>query len=126
LSRKPNPLAAAHTQLRAYALGFPGAYEDHPWGETAMKVAKKMFLILSYDAEAGRLALTLKLGESNDPALGLPFTQPTGYNLGKSGWVTSTFERGAAPPVAILRDWIFESYVLVAPKRLSNQLVGDV
>lgn len=124
MSRKPDQLAAAHAQLRDYALGFPGAYEDHPWGETAMKVAKKMFLILSYDAEAGRLAL--KLGESNDPALGLPFTQPTGYNLGKSGWVTSTFEAGAAPPVAILRDWIFESYVLVAPKKLSNRLDGDV
>jgi predicted DNA-binding protein (MmcQ/YjbR family) len=113
-----NPLAAAHRALRTYSLGLPAAYEDFPWGESAMKVSQKVFAFMSYDRAAGRLSLTVKLGESNDAALGLPFTQPTRYNLGKSGWVTSLFEAESKPPVGILCDWIYESYVLVAPKKL--------
>ncbi len=113
-----NPLAAAHRALRTYSLGLPAAYEDFPWGESAMKVKKKIFALVNYDRTAGRLSLTVKLGESNAAALGLPFAQPTGYNLGKSGWVTSLFEAGSKPPVGILCDWIYESYVLVAPRTL--------
>lgn len=117
-----NPLKTAETKLRGYALGLPGAYEEFPWGESAMKVAKKMFAVMRYDAAKRRLHLTVKLGESNGVALALPFTAPTGYNLGKSGWVTSTFEPGTQPPVGILCDWIRESYTLVAPKTLVAQL----
>ena len=34
--------AQARKKLMAYALGFPEAYEDHPWGEDVVKVNKKM------------------------------------------------------------------------------------
>ena len=115
-------LAAAEQKLRAYALTFPEAYEEFPWGERALKVAKKVFVFLSYDRDTGVLHVTTKLGESNEPALSLPFTSPTGYGLGKSGWVTAKFERAAKPPVAILCDWIYESYTLVAPKKLVAKL----
>jgi len=117
-----NPLAAAGKELRAYALGFPGAYEEFPWGESAFKVAKKIFAMLHADAPARRLSLTVKLGAGHDAALALSFAEPTGYNLGKSGWVTSIFEQEAAPPLGILRDWIYESYELVAPKRMLKEL----
>jgi predicted DNA-binding protein (MmcQ/YjbR family) len=117
-------LAAAEKKLRVYGLTFPQAYEEFPWGERALKVAKKVFVFMSYDRESGVLRVTTKLGESNDPALGLPFTSPTSYGLGKSGWVTATFERGTNPPVDILCDWIYESYTLVAPKKLVVQLGG--
>jgi hypothetical protein len=51
------------------------------------------------------------------------FAQPTGYNLGKSGWVTSVFASGEEkPPVGIICDWIYESYGLVAPKKLRKQI----
>lgn len=113
-----DPLLAAETKLRAHALTYPQAYEEFPWGERAIKVAKKVFVFMSYDRESCVLRITTKLGESNEPALGLPFTTPTGYSLGKSGWVTATFERGTTPPIEILCDWIHESYTLVAPKKL--------
>jgi predicted DNA-binding protein (MmcQ/YjbR family) len=111
-----NPLAATATELRVYALSFPGAYEEFPWGESAFKIAKK-FAVMNVDASARRLSLTLKLGDGHDAALALPFAKPAGYNLGRSGWITSIFEHGAEVPTAILRDWIAESYELVAPKR---------
>ena len=110
-------LKAAEKKLRAHGLAKPSAYEEFPWGDRALKVAKKMFAIMSCDAENG-LALTLKLGDLSDEALQLPFTEPTGYGLGKSGWVTARFGPGDKPPVGILCDWIDESYALVAPKKL--------
>ena len=52
----------------------------------------------------------------------LPFARPTGYGLGKSGWVTADFSEGRAPPVDLLKQWIDESYRSQAPKKLVAQL----
>ncbi len=109
-------LEKAEQGLRAHGLALPEAYEEFPWGERALKVAKKIFAIMHCDATNG-LMLTVKLGAASDEVLHLPFTQPTGYGLGKSGWVTARFARGDRPPLGILCDWIDESYALVAPKK---------
>ncbi len=109
-------LQAAEKKLRAHGLAKPGAYEEFPWGDRALKVAKKMFAIMSCGAEHG-LRLTVKLGALSDEALQLPFAEPTGYGLGKSGWVTARFAPSDEPPLGILCDWIDESYALVAPKK---------
>ena len=53
----------------------------------------------------------------------LPFTKPTGYGLGKSGWVSASFPDGQIP-VDMLKEWIDESYRAQAPKKLIAQLDG--
>jgi hypothetical protein len=68
------------------------------------------------------MTLTVKLPASHEAALDLPFTAPTGYGLGKAGWVTATFGPGNQPPVDILKGWIVESYRAVAPKKLVADL----
>jgi hypothetical protein len=55
-------------------------------------------------------------------ALMLPFTKPTGYGLGKSGWVSASFADGDDPPVEMLKEWIDESYRAQAPKKLVKTL----
>jgi predicted DNA-binding protein (MmcQ/YjbR family) len=85
-------LKHAFDQLRAYALTFPGVREDFPWGHSAFKVKEKAFLFLA--TEGGELSLSVKLPASATMALMLPFAAPTGYGLGRSGWVTATFRRG--------------------------------
>jgi hypothetical protein len=55
-------------------------------------------------------------------ALSLPFASPTGYGLGKSGWVTARFAAKDKPPLEMLRKWIEESYRAVAPKELVKLL----
>lgn len=55
----------------------------------------------------------------------LPFSSPTAYGLGKSGWVTATFALKDAPPVDLLKAWIDESYRAQAPKKLIAQLDTD-
>ena len=60
--------------------------------------------------------------ESADHALSLPEAIPTGYGLGRSGWVTVPLVPGT-PSIDVLRDWLEESYVAVAPKSLAAQLL---
>ena len=103
--------------LRELALSYPGAREDFPWGERVVKVGNKVFVFLGHDGPG--LSLSIKLPESGLLALTLPFVSPTGYGLGKSGWVTARFEPGQNAPVEVLGKWIDESYRAVAPKKLA-------
>ena len=111
---------AGEATLRKYALGFPDAYEEFPWGERVIKVNKKIFVFLHGDAKT--LRVTTKLPESYGAALLAPFAKPTAYGLGKSGWVTANFGKGDSPPFDILKSWIEESYRAVAPKKLGRGL----
>jgi predicted DNA-binding protein (MmcQ/YjbR family) len=127
--RKPEPRPAGlrklSRELRDYAMGFPGATEDFPWGERVAKVNGKVFVFLGCDPAAGaEMGLSVKLPLSCEEALELPFTKPTGYGLGKAGWVSASFGPKEAPPIAILKAWIAESYRAVAPKKLLADLDG--
>jgi predicted DNA-binding protein (MmcQ/YjbR family) len=108
------------SQLRDFALAFPEAREDFPWGERVVKVRDKVFVFLGRDDE--EIGVTVKLPSSGLMALGLPFASPTGYGLGKSGWVTARFAAKDRPPLDMLRKWIDESYRAVAPKELVRKL----
>jgi predicted DNA-binding protein (MmcQ/YjbR family) len=106
--------------LREFALQYPEAREDFPWGERVAKVRDRVFVFLGRDDED--LGVTVKLPSSGLMALGLPFASPTGYGLGKSGWVTARFGAKDKPPVELLQKWIDESYRAVAPKELVRAL----
>jgi predicted DNA-binding protein (MmcQ/YjbR family) len=118
------PASAAHRKveeaLRTFALAYPEAIEEFPWGERAIKVRKKVFVFMLADGSG--LYVTTKLPESGPFALTQPFAKPSGYGLGKSGWVSCQFEPGTRPPVDLLEEWIDESYRVVAPKTLVKQL----
>lgn len=115
-------LESLELELRDYAMTFPEATEDHPWGHRAIKVKGKSFLFLGGEKNTKELSLSVKLPNSRDMAVDLPFAEPTGYGLGKSGWVSARFAPSDAPPVDMLRDWIDESYRAIAPKTLVAKL----
>jgi predicted DNA-binding protein (MmcQ/YjbR family) len=102
--------------LREFALQFPESYEEFPWGHSAIKVRKKIFLSLSTSDDG--LSMSVKLPHSGHEALLLPFTEPTHYGMGKHGWVSARFGPKDHPPMPILRDWVEESYRTIAPKKL--------
>ena len=125
MSARKSKSAAAIGALAAAAAAKPGAWVDHPWGHDVYKVGKKMFVILG--DEDGLISMTVKLPDSGEAALTMfSFTEPTGYGLGKSGWVSASFAAGEAVPVPLLVEWIDESYAAVAPKppRAARAAVG--
>ena len=75
------------TQLEEFALSLPEAWVDSPWGDRVVKVAKKIFLFVS-SPDAERPGLTVKLPDSHEHAMSFEGSIPTGYGLGKHGWVT--------------------------------------
>ena len=114
-----NPQTALE-RVRAIALAYPDAHEEFPWGESAFKVRGKTF-VFTRETEEG-LGITVKLPRSREFALDRDFTEPTGYGLGKSGWITARFPPNQAPPMDLIAAWIDESYRAIAPKKLVAQL----
>jgi predicted DNA-binding protein (MmcQ/YjbR family) len=117
-------LDSLELELRDYAMTFPETTEDHPWGHRAIKVKGKSFLFLGGDKDKKELSLSVKLPSSRDVALDLPFAEPTGYGLGKSGWVSARFAKVSDVPLDLLKGWIGESYRAIAPKKLVKELEG--
>jgi len=106
----------AKQKLRAHALAFPGAWEDHPWGENVAKVGKKVFVF--FGLESDDLMIGVKLSRSLQFARTQQFVGRMGYGMDASGWVAVRFAKGAEVPMDLLLEWIDESYEAIAPKKL--------
>lgn len=110
-------------QLRAFSFAFPGAWEDHPWGESVAKVGPKVFVFFG-TAEKPRheFGFCVKLPESGLEAKLLPFVEPATYGMGKYGWVIVKIGANQAGMMPTFRSWIVESYRAIAPKKLVAEL----
>jgi predicted DNA-binding protein (MmcQ/YjbR family) len=107
--------------LRAFGLTYPGAHSKSPWPEhDDLAVSDKTFAYLP--AAGQEFSLSVKLPYTGEVALDLPYARPTGYGLGKSGWVSFTPSPGEMPGLEQLKDWIDESYRAQAPRRLVKEL----
>ncbi|MEE4425207.1 MmcQ/YjbR family DNA-binding protein [Streptomyces bugieae] len=117
---------AVRKRVRAFALGLPGAVEEFPWGESVIKVNKKVFVFLGVDDGSHPPGVTVKLKdpEAHAHALTSPGAEPAGYGLGKAGWVRIPLDEQGAPTAELLCDWAEESYRVIAPKKLIAELDG--
>lgn len=109
------PRAELESWLRTLALTYPEAHEDFPWGDRVVKVRGKIFCFLS------DTRFTAKLPTSRDFALALG-AEPTGYGLGRTGWVTLHLGDEDLPDRDLLAGWLDESYRAVAPRSLVKLL----
>lgn len=104
--------------IKAFALFLPGTEPKSPWpGHDDVAVAGKTFLYLGSDEATGAPSFGVKLKVSGAAVLRLPNAEPTGYGLGKSGWVTLVFSSGEVPPLDTLKRWVMEA---TAPRRRSG------
>ncbi|MFI5618923.1 MmcQ/YjbR family DNA-binding protein [Streptomyces sp. NPDC051567] len=112
--------------VREFSLGLPEAFEDHPWGpeDCVMKVGKKIFVFLGDPDGPGGPGLSVKLMDEtlHGHAMAAPGAEPTGYGLGRSGWVSVPLGGRGAPPVEMVCEWVEESYRTVALKRYVREL----
>jgi predicted DNA-binding protein (MmcQ/YjbR family) len=123
MAAKKNAIAAALDELRAFGLEYPGAHLKSPWPDHKdLAVNDKTFAYIGTETDV--LGISCKLPESNAVALSLPFVEPAGYGLGKSGWVAASLPAGEAIPMDLFKAWIDESYRAQAPKKLVAQLEG--
>lgn len=114
--------AAVLKTLKAFGLSLPGTQPKAPWpGHDDVAVNDKTFAYLS--VSSGRLVVSVKLPVTGKDVLRLPAAKPTGYGLGKSGWVTVAFDQDV--PVDTVKRWMMESYRAQAPKRLLKQLEAE-
>jgi predicted DNA-binding protein (MmcQ/YjbR family) len=96
------------------ALSFPESCEESPWGDRVVKVKKKIFVFLG--SKDGIFHFTVKLPVSGAELLKQPWAEPTGYGLGKHGWVSMRLAVGQTSREQLVA-WLDESYRSVAPKK---------
>jgi predicted DNA-binding protein (MmcQ/YjbR family) len=108
-------------ELRAYGMTYPGAHSKAPWpGHDDLAVKDKTFAYLPVAGDP--FSLSVKLPYTGEVALDLPFAAPTGYGLGKSGWVSFNPSEDRIPPMDQLKEWVDESYRAQAPRKLVKEL----
>ncbi len=122
MAKKEKAGEALANYLRELAMRkYPGTHLKSPWpGHLDLAVKDKTYAYLSPPGET--FGISCKLPHSNAVALMMPNTEPTGYGLGKSGWVSAHYADDELPPAEIFEAWIDESYRAQAPKKLIAQL----
>lgn len=110
-------------RLRALALSFPEAYEDHPWGDfPVFKVPEnKVFAWVWEEGEAVHVTLKLTRDEREIAHL-LPFVRTAKY-VGRYGWITAKVTDEESLEATL--EWLRESYWLKAPRRLRSAVEGE-
>ncbi|MFJ3836798.1 MmcQ/YjbR family DNA-binding protein [Streptomyces sp. NPDC054904] len=112
--------------VREFALGLPEAVEEHPWGpeDAVVKVNKKIFVFLGNadGPDAPGVSVKLKDEALHGHAMTAPGAEPTGYGLGRAGWVSVPLGEKGAPTAEVLCEWVEESYRTVALKRHVKEL----
>ena len=114
--------------VREFALSYPKAFEDFPWGVPVVKIATgskwpPLFLWLGVrDADAH--AVYVKLTNSYEQAVAIAGAFPTTMSgVGQWGRLTEPLP---VADVDLLLDWVDESYRNVAPRKFVALLDRDV
>ncbi|MBT2541297.1 MmcQ/YjbR family DNA-binding protein [Streptomyces sp. ISL-44] len=112
--------------VREFARGLPEAVEEYPWGpeDCVVKVNKKIFVFLGNADGPQPPGLSVKLKDEalHGHAMAAPGAEPSGYGLGRSGWVSVPLGEKGAPSALVLCEWVEESYRTVALKRHVKEL----
>ena len=111
-------------RLEAIVAGLPEAervdvaeWGDHP----TFRVRGKNFVFC--DQEATHLSVKLPKDEAAAVVATDAAVEPTGYGLGRHGWISLTLEQDAGDERwQQVEEWVRTSFTLVAPKALARQV----
>jgi predicted DNA-binding protein (MmcQ/YjbR family) len=91
-------------------------------GEPTFRVRGKTFIFSAPDASSISVKLTKE--EAAAVVATDPSVEPTGYGLGRHGWVSLSIPTTtSATRWREIEEWIRTSYTLVAPKKLARAVV---
>jgi predicted DNA-binding protein (MmcQ/YjbR family) len=102
------------TALRKLCLGFPGAYEDFPFGSitSVFKVEGKIFALSALRSSPLRVSLKCEPELAEQLRGSYPDAVTAGYHLNKRHWNTVLCGEGSVPD-EMLHDMVEDSYDLV-------------
>lgn len=105
-------------QIRTHAMSFPETEEGTSCVNRAFKAGGKNFVFLGEkDDECNmRLKLDASIPEIQERAK----DQARQWDVGKGGWAMLRFDPEHPPPAEDLERWVTESFLLLAPKKLSK------
>jgi predicted DNA-binding protein (MmcQ/YjbR family) len=93
-------------------------------GEPTFRVRGKNFVFT--DQAATGLSVKLPKEEAAAVVATDPTAEPTGYGLGRHGWISLTVEATSdAGRWQQLEEWVRTSYTLVAPKKLARVVLEE-
>jgi predicted DNA-binding protein (MmcQ/YjbR family) len=93
-------------------------------GEPTFRVGRKSFVFTNPEASV----LTVKLPKEEAVALIATDSRatPTGYGLGRHGWVSVEIDRRAGRDRwREVEEWVRTSYTMIAPKRLTRRVLAE-
>jgi predicted DNA-binding protein (MmcQ/YjbR family) len=113
-------------QLERIALRLPEAkrVDIEAWdGEPTFRVRGKNFVFTDPDARA--LSVKLPMDEAAAVVATDPGAKPTGYGLGRHGWVSIEVGATSTARWQQVEEWVRTSYTLVAPKSLAKVVLAE-
>jgi predicted DNA-binding protein (MmcQ/YjbR family) len=92
-------------------------------GEPTFRVRGKNFVFSAHDASG----ISVKLSKEEAAAVVATDAgaEPTGYGLGRHGWVSVTIGKANAERWRQIEEWVRTSYTNVAPKTLAKQVLAE-
>ena len=113
-------------RLEAMVARLPEAerVDIEAWGgEPTFRVRGKNFVFAAHDASS--ISVKLPKEEAEAVVATDPLAEPTGYGLGRHGWVSVTIGKASAARWQQVEEWVRTSYTLVAPKKLARQVLDE-
>jgi predicted DNA-binding protein (MmcQ/YjbR family) len=113
-------------RLESICLRLPSAerVDIEAWdGEPTFRVNGKNFVFT--DKAAKGVSVKLPKDEAAAVCETDALAEPTGYGLGRHGWVSVRIGRASAARWQQVEEWVRTSYTLVAPKKLANQVLAE-
>ena len=92
-------------------------------GEPTFRVRGKNFIFTNQEATG--LSMKLPREEAEAVVATDPKATPTGYGLGRHGWVSIEVGRATAARWRQIEEWVRTSYTLVAPKALAKLVLDE-
>ncbi len=93
-------------------------------GEPTFRVRRKTFVFT--DQAASGVAVKLPKDEAAAVVATDPLAEPTGYGLGRHGWVSVRIGEGADHARwQQLEEWVRTSYCMVAPRTLAKIVLAE-
>jgi predicted DNA-binding protein (MmcQ/YjbR family) len=92
-------------------------------GQPTFRIRGKNFVFT--DREATGISVKLPKEEAEAVVATDELAEPTGYGLGRHGWVSVKIGKADADRWQQVEEWVRTSYTMVAPKKLAKQVLEE-